>query len=107
MQLNKDEVKQEFIRVCSKHSIDEVYVNFDKPFEIEHSGPYDQIYVVPRTALKFKDKLALRTSLNIKNKELGVYVIEAIGEAKEEAVWSLIQGGFKLLYFRGSGICFE
>ena len=110
-------VKENFIKVCKEYDINEVYVNFDKPFSEVHNKECDEIYVVLRnsndSSCRFHLKSVFDTNYEGKNPgdfkcdNLGVHLITGTFDEKEEATWKIVQRGFRLLYYRGAGICFE
>ena len=114
---DKELVKEELLRVCKEYDFNEVYVNFDNPFGEVHNEEHKRIYVVLRSkynsAGKFQLKAVFDPSYKDKNPRdyehtnVGVTVINGTYEEKEEATWKLVQKGYRLLYYKGAGICFE
>lgn len=111
-----EENKQKFLRICKDYNFQEVYVNFSSPFYLGFHYTSGEVYVVPRALLDDPDLSELKEVFNSHHginvntaniPDIEIHLITGTLKDKEESVWNLVQNGFKLLYYKGAGICFE
>ena len=116
MNRNVKEVKDEFLKVCKNFDIQEVYVNFDNPFNEVHQTCGDKIYVVPNQNNLGSGAVQLEfvfaPSLHSDDEDIVMSVgiesglILKTGDEKSTFINNILNKGFKKLYSSKEGICF-